>query len=100
MFALDVAMVLLEQDERDVDDTVDPDMAVYLSHRFLVHNIVYGHRNDISPSVRGHALHCLAQCLELRSQNATKCVHELFSNSMFHGSAACLYMADSSDQCD
>ncbi|XP_065110750.1 condensin-2 complex subunit D3 isoform X2 [Paramisgurnus dabryanus] len=81
MFALDVAMVLLEQDERDVDDTVDPGLAVYLSHRFLVHNIVYGHRNDVSPSVRGHALHCLAQCLELRSQNATKCVHELFSNS-------------------
>ncbi|KAI7810837.1 condensin-2 complex subunit D3 isoform X1 [Triplophysa rosa] len=81
MFALDIAMALLEQDERDVDDTVDPDMAVFLSHRFLVHNIVYGHRNDISPTVRGHALHCLALCLELRSQNAMKCVHELFSNT-------------------
>ncbi|XP_067297852.1 condensin-2 complex subunit D3 isoform X2 [Pseudorasbora parva] len=81
MFALDVAMVLLKQSERDVDDTVDPELAVFLSHRFLVHNIVYNHRNDISPTVRGHALHCLAQCLELGSQNATKCVHELFSNS-------------------
>ncbi|XP_016299020.1 condensin-2 complex subunit D3-like isoform X2 [Sinocyclocheilus anshuiensis] len=81
MFALDVAMVLLEQSERDVDDTVDPELAVFLPHRFLVHNIVYNHRNDVSPTVRGHALHCLAQCLELGSQNATKCVHELFSNS-------------------
>ncbi|KAI2668597.1 Condensin-2 complex subunit D3 [Labeo rohita] len=81
MFALDVAMVLLEQSERDVDDTVDPELAVFLSHRFLVHNIIYNHRNDVSPTVRGHALHCLAQCLELGSQNATKCVHELFSNS-------------------
>lgn len=81
MFALDVSMVLLEQTERDVDDTVDPELAVFLSHRFLVHNIVYNHRNDVSPTVRGHALHCLAQCLELGSQNATKCVHELFSNS-------------------
>uniref|UniRef100_A0A673LFW2 Condensin-2 complex subunit D3 n=1 Tax=Sinocyclocheilus rhinocerous TaxID=307959 RepID=A0A673LFW2_9TELE len=83
MFALDVAMVLLEQSERDVDDTVDPELAVFLPHRFLVHNIVYNHRNDVSPTVRGHALHCLAQCLELGSQNATKCVHELFSNSMY-----------------
>ncbi|XP_073698531.1 condensin-2 complex subunit D3 [Garra rufa] len=81
MFALDVSMVLLEQSERDVDDTVDPELAVFLPHRFLVHNIIYNHRNDVSPTVRGHALHCLAQCLELGSQNATKCVHELFSNS-------------------
>ncbi|KTG03872.1 hypothetical protein cypCar_00022389 [Cyprinus carpio] len=81
MFALDVAMVLLEQSERDVDNTVDPELAVFLPHRFLVHNIIYNHRNDVSPTVRGHALHCLAQCLELGSQNATKCVHELFSNS-------------------
>uniref|UniRef100_A0A8C2CT10 Condensin-2 complex subunit D3 n=1 Tax=Cyprinus carpio TaxID=7962 RepID=A0A8C2CT10_CYPCA len=80
MFALDVALVLLEQSERDVDDTVDPELAVFLPHRFLVHNIIYNHRNDVSPTVRGHALHCLAQCLELGSQNATKCVHELFSN--------------------
>lgn len=84
MFALDVAMVLLGQSERELDDTVDPEMAVFLSHKFLVHNIVYNHRNDISPTVRGHALHCLAQCLELGSQNATKCVHELFSNSMYN----------------
>uniref|UniRef100_A0A8C1CFZ5 Condensin-2 complex subunit D3 n=1 Tax=Cyprinus carpio carpio TaxID=630221 RepID=A0A8C1CFZ5_CYPCA len=83
MFALDVAMVLLEQSERDVDNTVDPELAVFLPHRFLVHNIIYNHRNDVSPTVRGHALHCLAQCLELGSQNATKCVHELFSNSMY-----------------
>ncbi|XP_043098978.1 condensin-2 complex subunit D3 [Puntigrus tetrazona] len=81
MFALDVAMVLLEQSERELDDTVDPELAVFLPHRFLVHNIIYNHRNDVSPTVRGHALHCLAQCLELGSQNATKCVHELFSNS-------------------
>lgn len=81
MFALDVALVLLEQREWDVDDTVDPELAVFLPHRFLVHNIIYNHRNDVSPTVRGHALHCLAQCLELGSQNATKCVHELFSNS-------------------
>uniref|UniRef100_A0A8C1JSN2 Condensin-2 complex subunit D3 n=1 Tax=Cyprinus carpio TaxID=7962 RepID=A0A8C1JSN2_CYPCA len=83
MFALDVALVLLEQSERDVDDTVDPELAVFLPHRFLVHNIIYNHRNDVSPTVRGHALHCLAQCLELGSQNATKCVHELFSNSKY-----------------
>ncbi|KAI4878686.1 hypothetical protein NFI96_030339 [Prochilodus magdalenae] len=81
MFALDVARVLLGLDEREADQSLSPELGVYLSHRFLVRNIVYGRRSDISPTVRGHALHCLAQCLELPSHNATKWIHELFSSS-------------------
>uniref|UniRef100_A0AAR2IUB3 Condensin complex subunit 1 C-terminal domain-containing protein n=1 Tax=Pygocentrus nattereri TaxID=42514 RepID=A0AAR2IUB3_PYGNA len=81
MFALDVAMVLLGLDEREADDSLSPELAVYLSHRFLVRNIVFGRRSDVSPTVRGHALHCLARCLELPSHNATKWIHELFSSS-------------------
>lgn len=81
MFALDVTMVLLSQEEREADETLDPDLADYLSHRFLVRGVVYGRRSDISPTVRAHAMHCLAQCLELPSHNATKCIHELFSSS-------------------
>ncbi|XP_072526463.1 condensin-2 complex subunit D3 [Salminus brasiliensis] len=85
MFALDVAVALLGQDEREADESLSPDLAVYLSHRFLVHNIVYGRRSDVSPTIRGHALHCLAQCLELPSHNATKWIHELFSSSSSAG---------------
>uniref|UniRef100_A0AAR2KRM9 Condensin-2 complex subunit D3 n=1 Tax=Pygocentrus nattereri TaxID=42514 RepID=A0AAR2KRM9_PYGNA len=94
MFALDVAMVLLGLDEREADDSLSPELAVYLSHRFLVRNIVFGRRSDVSPTVRGHALHCLARCLELPSHNATKWIHELFSSSStstsFHFFSVCL----------
>lgn len=81
MFALDVAMVLLAQEEREADESLEPDLATYLSHRFLVRSLVYGRRSDVSPTVRAHAMHCLAQCLELPSHNATKWIHELFSSS-------------------
>ncbi|XP_060720583.1 condensin-2 complex subunit D3 [Tachysurus vachellii] len=86
MFALDVAMVLLAQEEREADESLEPDLATYLSHRFLVRSLVYGRRSDVSPTVRAHAMHCLAQCLELPSHNATKWIHELFSSSSTTGS--------------
>ncbi|KAL0994528.1 hypothetical protein UPYG_G00123530 [Umbra pygmaea] len=78
MFAMDVAMVLLEQPERDPDENLDPELVTFLPHRFLVHNMVFGRRSDASPTVRSHALTCLAQCLELPSINATRSVKELF----------------------
>ncbi|XP_066516034.1 condensin-2 complex subunit D3 isoform X2 [Hoplias malabaricus] len=90
MFALDVAIVLLGLDEREVDDSVNSELALCLSHRFLVQNIVFGRRSDVSPTVRGHALHCLAQCLELPSHNATKFIHELFSTSSTTGAQTLL----------
>ncbi|XP_030643580.1 condensin-2 complex subunit D3 [Chanos chanos] len=81
MFALDVAMVLLEQPEREAEPSLPPELSVFLPHKFLVQSMIFGRRSDPSPTVRGHALHCLAQCLELPSHNATKCVQELFSTS-------------------
>uniref|UniRef100_A0A6Q2WXM1 Condensin complex subunit 1 C-terminal domain-containing protein n=1 Tax=Esox lucius TaxID=8010 RepID=A0A6Q2WXM1_ESOLU len=73
MFALDIAMVLLEQPEREGDENLAPELVSFLPHKFLVHNMVFGRRSDTSPTVRGHALTCLAQCLELPSMNATRC---------------------------
>uniref|UniRef100_A0AAY4AAJ2 Condensin complex subunit 1 C-terminal domain-containing protein n=1 Tax=Denticeps clupeoides TaxID=299321 RepID=A0AAY4AAJ2_9TELE len=81
MFALDVAMALLEQSERDPDSLVPAELGTFLTHRFLVQNLLFGRRSDISPTVRAHALHCLSRCLELDSPNTTKCVQELFSAS-------------------
>uniref|UniRef100_A0A8C7JMU8 Condensin-2 complex subunit D3 n=1 Tax=Oncorhynchus kisutch TaxID=8019 RepID=A0A8C7JMU8_ONCKI len=81
MFALDVSMALLEQPEREANEDVDAELVSFLSHRFLVHNMVFGRRSDASPTVRGHALTCLAQCLELPSMNGTRSIKELFSTS-------------------
>uniref|UniRef100_A0A4W4G7Q2 Condensin-2 complex subunit D3 n=1 Tax=Electrophorus electricus TaxID=8005 RepID=A0A4W4G7Q2_ELEEL len=81
MFALDVALVLLAKEEQEDSDALPPELAPYLSHRFLVHHLVYGRCSDLSPTVRGHALHCLAQCLDLSTPNTSKGIHELFSSS-------------------
>lgn len=96
MFALDVSMALLEQPEREANENLDAELVSFLSHRFLVHNMVFGRRSDASPTVRGHALTCLAQCLELPSMNATRSIKELFptSESLSHTHTftyACMY---------
>ncbi|XP_060772642.1 condensin-2 complex subunit D3 isoform X2 [Neoarius graeffei] len=86
MFALDVVMVLLAQDEREAPEALEPDLAGYLSHHFLVRSVVYDRCSDVSSTVRAHAMHCLAQCLELPSHSATKWIHDLFSSSSTTGS--------------
>uniref|UniRef100_A0A8K9V3N1 Non-SMC condensin II complex subunit D3 n=1 Tax=Oncorhynchus mykiss TaxID=8022 RepID=A0A8K9V3N1_ONCMY len=90
MFALDVSMALMEQPEREANENVDAELVSFLSHRFLVHNIVFGRRSDASPTVRGHALTCLAQCLELPSMNATRSIKELFS-TIFDGNVMLVF---------
>ncbi|XP_053731109.1 condensin-2 complex subunit D3 [Synchiropus splendidus] len=79
LFSVDVVMTLLEQPERNVDDCQDPKLACFLTHKFLIQNLLFPRRQDSSATVRSHALACLAQCLELSSMNATQAVHNLFS---------------------
>lgn len=81
LFSVDVVMVLLEQPERQPEDCEDPEVACFLPHKFLIQNLLFARRIDSSPTVQGHALACLAQCLELPSFNATRAVHSLFSAS-------------------
>lgn len=81
LFSVDVVMVLLEQPERQPEECEDPDFACFLPHKFLIQHLLFARRIDSSPTVQGHALACLAQCLELPSFNATRAVHSLFSAS-------------------
>uniref|UniRef100_A0A669F977 Non-SMC condensin II complex, subunit D3 n=1 Tax=Oreochromis niloticus TaxID=8128 RepID=A0A669F977_ORENI len=78
LFSVDVVMVLLEQPERRPEECRDPDLVCFLMHRFLIQNLLFARRMDESPTVQGHALNCLAQCLELPSLNATRAIHNLF----------------------
>ncbi|XP_060896813.1 condensin-2 complex subunit D3 [Labrus mixtus] len=79
LFSVDVVMVLLEQPERSSEDCQDPELANFIPHKFLIQNLLFTRRMDDSPTVQGHALSCLAQCLELPSFNVTRAVHNLFS---------------------
>lgn len=78
LFSVDVVMALLEQPERTHEEC-DPELVVFLPHKFLIQDLLFSRRMDDSPTVQGHALTCLAQCLELSSLNATRAVHGLFS---------------------
>ncbi|KAG7999876.1 Condensin-2 complex subunit D3 [Nibea albiflora] len=79
LFSVDVVMVLLEQPERKQEECEDTDLACFLPHKFLIQNLLFARRMDSSPTVQGHTLACLAQCLELPSLNVTRAVHNLFS---------------------
>uniref|UniRef100_UPI003AAC27D5 condensin-2 complex subunit D3 n=1 Tax=Centroberyx gerrardi TaxID=166262 RepID=UPI003AAC27D5 len=84
LFSVDVAMVLLERPERSAEERLSPELLPFLPHSFLIQSLLFGRRADASPTVRGHALACLAQCLELPSLNATRAVHNLFSATGTH----------------
>uniref|UniRef100_A0A7N8XVQ2 Non-SMC condensin II complex, subunit D3 n=1 Tax=Mastacembelus armatus TaxID=205130 RepID=A0A7N8XVQ2_9TELE len=76
LFSVDVVMVLLEQPERRPEECQDPELACFLPHKFLIQSMLFARQMDESPSVQGHALACLAQCLELSSLNVTRlCLH-------------------------
>ncbi|XP_026164788.1 condensin-2 complex subunit D3 isoform X2 [Mastacembelus armatus] len=79
LFSVDVVMVLLEQPERRPEECQDPELACFLPHKFLIQSMLFARQMDESPSVQGHALACLAQCLELSSLNVTRAIHNLFS---------------------
>uniref|UniRef100_A0A8C5E3J5 Condensin complex subunit 1 C-terminal domain-containing protein n=1 Tax=Gouania willdenowi TaxID=441366 RepID=A0A8C5E3J5_GOUWI len=81
LFSVDVVMVLLEQTERVPHESQEAELAVFLPHKFLIQDILFARRMDSSPTVQGHALSCLAQCLELPSFNVTQAIHNLFSAS-------------------
>ncbi|XP_018610948.1 condensin-2 complex subunit D3 [Scleropages formosus] len=79
MFALDVVMALIEQPERQPEVSLPAELVPYLQHRFLIQVMVFGRRSDRAPTVRAHALACLAQCLELQSPSTAESIQELFS---------------------
>ncbi|MEQ2288047.1 hypothetical protein AMECASPLE_018971 [Ameca splendens] len=79
LFSVDVVMVLLEHPERSLDECQDLESARFLPHKFLIQDLLFARRMDVSPTVQGHALSCLARCLELPSLNVTRAIHNLFS---------------------
>uniref|UniRef100_A0A3B4AMU5 Non-SMC condensin II complex, subunit D3 n=1 Tax=Periophthalmus magnuspinnatus TaxID=409849 RepID=A0A3B4AMU5_9GOBI len=74
---------LTRQPERSPEGC-DPTLLQYLPHKYLIQEVLFSRRMDVSPTVQGHALSCLAQCLELPSMNATRAVQGLFTTSERH----------------
>ncbi|NXO68383.1 CNDD3 protein, partial [Phainopepla nitens] len=66
VFALDVALALLELPERSPGSSLSLDRWVFLKHKFLVQVMVFGRCSDKAPVVRSKALSSFAHCLEMK----------------------------------
>uniref|UniRef100_A0A8B9Z3K1 Condensin-2 complex subunit D3 n=1 Tax=Buteo japonicus TaxID=224669 RepID=A0A8B9Z3K1_9AVES len=67
VFALDVALALLDVPERNLDSSLSLDHQKFLKHKFLVQVMVFGRCSDKAPVVRSKALSSFAHCLEMKA---------------------------------
>ncbi|KAF7241176.1 Condensin-2 complex subunit D3 [Varanus komodoensis] len=78
VFALDVALALLDLPERDEDTAaLSEEQQMFLKHKFLVQVMVFRRCSDVAPTVRSKALSSFAQCLEMKATLSTDTFQEL-----------------------
>ncbi|XP_041269803.1 condensin-2 complex subunit D3 isoform X3 [Onychostruthus taczanowskii] len=84
VFALDVALALLELPERSPGSSLSQDHQSLLKHKFLVQVMVFGRCSDKAPVVRSKALSSFACCLEMKAAAALESIQELLQSSSVH----------------
>uniref|UniRef100_A0A8B9IX27 Condensin-2 complex subunit D3 n=1 Tax=Amazona collaria TaxID=241587 RepID=A0A8B9IX27_9PSIT len=82
VFALDVALALLDVPERNVDPSLSLDQQKFLKHKFLVQVMVFGRCSDKAPVVRSKALSSFAQCLEVKAATTLESIQDLLQSFM------------------
>ncbi|XP_065552963.1 condensin-2 complex subunit D3 isoform X2 [Lathamus discolor] len=80
VFALDVALALLDVPERNVDTSLSLDQQKFLKHKFLVQVMVFGRCLDKAPVVRSKALSSFAQCLEMKAATTSESIQDLLQS--------------------
>ncbi|CAM9824963.1 unnamed protein product [Bubo scandiacus] len=84
VFALDVALALMDVPERNSDSSLSLDHQKFLKHKFLVQVMVFGRCSDKSPVVRSKALSCFAHCLEMKAAATQESIQDLLQSSPVH----------------
>nr|XP_056716845.1 condensin-2 complex subunit D3 [Euleptes europaea] len=82
VFALDVALALLDFPEREHDGSLSEEQQAFLKHKFLVQVMVFGRCSDKAPTVRSKALSSFAQCLEMKSASSIENIQELLQSTV------------------
>ncbi|KAM6107789.1 condensin-2 complex subunit D3 [Pterocles gutturalis] len=80
VFALDVALALLDVPERNLDSSLSPDHQKFATHKFLVQVMVFGRCSDKASVVRSKALSSFAHCLEMKAA----AIQDLLQSSSDH----------------
>ncbi|XP_075420178.1 condensin-2 complex subunit D3 isoform X2 [Tenrec ecaudatus] len=81
VFTLDVALALIQLPEKEADSTLSLEHQKFLTHKFLVQEIMFDRCLDKAPTVRSKALSSFAHCLELSVANTSESILELLVNS-------------------
>ncbi|XP_009585564.1 PREDICTED: condensin-2 complex subunit D3, partial [Fulmarus glacialis] len=81
VFALDVALALLDVPERNLDSSLSLDHQKFLKHKFLVQVMVFGRCSDKAPVVRSKALSSFAHCLEMKAAATLESIQDLLQTS-------------------
>ncbi|NXL43845.1 CNDD3 protein, partial [Podilymbus podiceps] len=84
VFALDVALALLDVPERSLDSSLSLDHQKFLKHKFLVQVMVFGRCSDRAPMVRSKALSSFAHCLEMKAAATLESIQDLLQSSSDH----------------
>ncbi|NXL62192.1 CNDD3 protein, partial [Chordeiles acutipennis] len=84
VFALDVALALLDMQEKSLDSSLSLDHQKFLKHKFLVQVMVFGRCSDKAPVVRSKALSSLAHCLEMKAGTTLDSIQDLIQSSSDH----------------
>uniref|UniRef100_A0A8U8AZE6 Condensin-2 complex subunit D3 n=1 Tax=Geospiza parvula TaxID=87175 RepID=A0A8U8AZE6_GEOPR len=85
VFALDVALALLELPERSPGSSLSQDQQSLLKHKFLVQVMVFGRCSDKAPVVRSKALSSLAHCLEMKAAATLESIQDLLQSCEYCG---------------
>ncbi|NXT41467.1 CNDD3 protein, partial [Pelecanoides urinatrix] len=84
VFALDVALALLDVPEKNLDSSLSVDHQKFLKHKFLVQVMVFGRCSDKAPVVRSKALSSFAHCLEMKAAATLESIQDLLQSSSDH----------------
>ncbi|KFP92058.1 Condensin-2 complex subunit D3, partial [Apaloderma vittatum] len=80
VFALDVALALLDAPKRSLDGSLSLDHQKFLTHKFLVQVMVFGRCSDKAPVVRSKALSSFAHCLEMKAAATLESIQDLLQS--------------------
>ncbi|NXP11351.1 CNDD3 protein, partial [Thinocorus orbignyianus] len=84
VFALDVALALLDVPERNLDTSLSLDHQKFLKHKFLVQVMVFGRCSDKAPVVRSKALSSFAHCLEMKTATSSETIQDLLQSCKYY----------------
>ncbi|KAM6238226.1 condensin-2 complex subunit D3 [Porphyrio hochstetteri] len=84
VFALDVALALLDVPEKNLDSSLSLDQQRFLKHKFVVQDMVFGRCLDRAPVVRSKALSSFAHCVEMKTAATLESVQELLQSYSDH----------------